>query len=93
MNLQVLPRRVSHGYLASGERQDRTEPALVQKSGHVDDDINIPALDVFYGMDGRKRHCIKKCWIGNREEDAADLRGNELNELLEMMTALSTISR
>ena len=55
----------------------------------MDDDTNICELDVFFGMDGRKRHCIKKCWTGNREEDAADLRGTELNESSEIMTALN----
>ena len=32
-------------YPASGERQDRPGPVLVQKSGHVDDDVQISALD------------------------------------------------
>ena len=47
-------------YSASGERQDRTEPTLVQKSGYVDDGIHISALDVFYEMDGRKSRYIKE---------------------------------
>ena len=41
-------------YLASGETQDRPGSVLVQKSGHVDDDVPICALDAFYEMDGRK---------------------------------------
>ena len=42
-------------YPASGETRDRPEPVLVQ--GHVDDDMQISALDVFYEMDGREcRH-------------------------------------
>ena len=32
-------------YLASGETQDRLGSVLVQKSGHVDDDLQISALD------------------------------------------------
>ena len=39
---------VSLEYLASGEGQDRTEPVLVQSSGHADDDGQISALDVFF---------------------------------------------
>ena len=35
-------------------------PVLVQKSGHVDDDMHISALDVFHEMDGRKRRYIKE---------------------------------
>ena len=35
-------------YPASGEKQDRPEAVLVQKSGHVDDDVQISALDVFH---------------------------------------------
>ena len=36
----------------------------MQKSGHVDDDVQIPALDAFYEMDGRKTVTSEKCWIG-----------------------------
>ena len=32
--------------------QDRPGSVLVQKSGHVDDDVQIYALDAFYEMDG-----------------------------------------
>ena len=60
---------VSRKYPASGERQDRLEPARVPISGHVDDDIQISALDAFYGMDGRRSRYI-------RGEDARDLRRN-----------------
>ena len=38
-------------YLASGETQDRPSSVLVQKSGHVDDDAQMSALDVLYEMD------------------------------------------
>ena len=38
-------------------RQDRPGSVLVQTSGHVDDDVQISALDAFCEMDGRKsRH-------------------------------------
>ena len=37
---------VSLEYSASGEKEDRPEPLHVQNSGHVDDDIQISALDV-----------------------------------------------
>ena len=38
----------------------------MQNSGHVDDDIEISALDVFYEMDGRESRVVTswKCWIG-----------------------------
>ena len=39
-------------YPATGERQDRTVPVFVQNSGHVDDDIQISGLYVFYEMNG-----------------------------------------
>ena len=38
-------------YLASGETQSRLGSVLVQKSGHVGDDVQISALDAFYEMD------------------------------------------
>ena len=45
---------------ASGEKQDRPEPVLVQNSGHIDDDIQICALDAFYETDGRESRSIKE---------------------------------
>ena len=41
---------VSLEYLASGEKQLRPEPVLVQNSGRLDDDIQLAALDVFYDL-------------------------------------------
>ena len=69
------------GYPASGETQDWPGSVLVQKSGHVDDDVQISALDAFHEMDGRK-----SCYIGEvldwyRGEDARYLKRSELNEL------------
>ena len=51
---------VSLEYPASGEKQDRPEPVLVQNPGRVDDDKSIPALDVYYEIDGRKSRYIKE---------------------------------
>ena len=45
-------------YPASGETQSRRGSVLVQKSGHVDDDVQISALDAFYEIDGRKSRYI-----------------------------------
>ena len=36
----------------------------MQKSGHVDDDVQISALDAFYEVDGRKsRHIGEMNWL------------------------------
>ena len=59
-------------YPASGGPQDRPGSVFVQKSGHVDDDVQISALDAFYEMDGRKSRYIGEvldCYGG---EDAGD---------------------
>ena len=45
-------------YFASGETPDRPGSVLVQKSGHVDDDVHISALDASFEMDGRKNRYI-----------------------------------
>ena len=45
-------------YPAIGETQDRPGSVLVQKSGHVDDDVQISAFDADYEMDGQKSRCI-----------------------------------
>ena len=76
---------------ASGEKQDRSEPLLVQNSGHVDDDIQISALDVSYEMDGRRSRSIKEVpdWYG--EKDARGLRRSELNESVESMACLNAL--
>ena len=47
-------------YLASGETRERLGSVLVQKSGHVDDDVHIFALDALYEMYGRKSRHIKE---------------------------------
>ena len=45
---------VAQDFPSSGETQDWPGSVLVQKSSHVDDDVQISALDAFYEMDGRK---------------------------------------
>ena len=57
-------------HLASGETQDRPGSVLVQKSSHVDDDVQISALDAFYEMDGRKGRYIGDALEWYRGEDA-----------------------
>ena len=63
----------------------------MQNSGHVDDDMQISVLDVFYAMDGRRSRDIKDVMDWYREEDARHLRRNKLNELVENMTALNSL--
>ena len=58
-------------YPASGETQDRPGSVLVQKSGHVDDDVRISA---FYEIDGRKSRYIGEVLDWYRGEDAGDLK-------------------
>ena len=84
--MHVLPK-----YPASGGKQDRSEPVLVQNSGHVNDDIQISALDVFCEMDGRESRCIKEVLDWYRDEDAGDLSRSELNELVESTTSLNAL--
>ena len=62
---------------ASGETQSRPGSVHVQKSGHVDDDIQISALDAFYEMDGRKSRYIGEVLEWYRGEDAGDLKRSE----------------
>ena len=47
-------------YPASGETQSRPGSVLVQTSGHVDDDVQISALDAFYEKDGRRSRYIEE---------------------------------
>ena len=64
---------------------------LVQKSGHVDDDIQISALDAFHGKDGRKSRYVGEVFERYRGEDAGDLKKSELNELVENLTCLNAL--
>ena len=81
---------VSLDYPASGDKQHRQGPELVLISGHVDDGIQISALDVSNEMDGRKSY-IKEVLDWCREEDAGDLRRSELSEVVETMTCLNAL--
>ena len=63
---------VAPEYPASDETQDRLGYVLVQKSGHVDDDVQISALDAFYEMDGGKSRYIGEVLDWFRGEDAGD---------------------
>ena len=65
---------------ASGETQSRPGSVLVQTSGHVDDDVQISALEAFYEMDGRKSRYIGEVLEWYRGADAGDLKRSELNE-------------
>ena len=78
-------------YPASGETQGRPGSVLVQKSGHVVDDVQISALDPFYEMDGRKSRYIGEVLEWYRGADAGDLKRSELNELLENLTSLNAL--
>ena len=80
---------VAMEYPVSGETQDRPESVLVQTSGHVDDDVQISALDVFYEMDGRRSRYIGEVLDWYRGEDAGDFKRSELNELVENLTCLN----
>ena len=77
---------VTPEYLASGETQSRRGSVLVQKSGRVDEDMRISAMDPFYGKDGRKSRYIGEVLEWYREEDAGDLKRSESNELVVNLT-------
>ena len=72
--------------------KDRPGSVLLQKSGRVDDDVQISALDLFYEMDGRKCRYIRQVldWYGG--EDAGDLKRSESNDLVENMTCLNALA-
>ena len=74
------------------KHKSRPDSVVVQKSGHVDEDVQISALDVFYEMYGRKRRYIKEVLAWYRGEDAGDLKGSELNELVENVTCLNALA-
>ena len=80
-------------YPASGETPSRPVSALVQKSGHVDDDVQISALDAFYEMYGRKSRYIGDVLEWYRGEDAGDLKRSAFNELVENLTCLNALEK
>ena len=73
------------------KKQGGLDPLRVQKSGHVDDDIQISALDVVYEIDGRRSRHISEVLDWYREEDAGDLKRSELNEFVENMACLTAL--
>ena len=77
------------------ETENLTESSnpLVQKSGHVDDDVQISALDVFYEKDERDNRCIGKVLERYRGKDAGDLKRSELDELVGNWTCLNALGR
>ena len=64
-------------YTGSGETQDRSGSVLVQKSGHVDHDLQISAPDPFYEMDGRKSRYTGEVLDWYPGEDAGDFKRSE----------------
>ena len=71
---------VAQEYQVSCENKVGWGPYLVQKSGRVDDDMRITALDAFYGKDGRRSRYIGEVLDRYRGEDAGDLKRIELVE-------------
>ena len=71
--------------------QSRPGSVFVQKSGHVDDDEQISALDAFHEMDGRKSRYIGEVLNWYRAEGAGGLKRSEVNELVENLTCLNTL--
>ena len=65
---------------------------LCAEVGHVDDDVQISALDAFYEMDGRKSRYIGEVLDWYRREDARDLKRSELNELVQNKTCLNALA-
>ena len=65
----------------------------MQKSGHVDDDVQTSALDPSDEMDGRKSRYIGKALERHRGEDAGDLKRSKSNELVENWTCLNALER
>ena len=76
-------------YPASGETQDRPGTVLVQKSGLVDDDVQISALDAFCEMDGRQSRYIGEVLERYRDEDAGDPKRSESDESVGNLTCLN----
>ena len=79
---------VAQEYPVSCEIQSRPGSVLVRKSGRVDDDMRITALDAFYEMDGRKSRYIGEVLDRHRGEDAGDLKRIELVEKLTYLNVL-----
>ena len=86
MKLQIHRRRLPRMCLLNIVR------VVINKIGRSPCLCRISALDVFCEMDGRESRYIKEVLDWYRDEDAGDLRRSELNELLERMTYLKSLS-
>ena len=78
---------------ASCETQSRPRSVLVQNSGHVNDDVQISALDVFCEKDERENRCIGDVLEWYRGKDARDLERIELNVFVEKWRYLNDPGR
>ena len=65
----------------------------MQKSGHVDDDVQISALDAIYEKDGRRSRNIGEVLERYRGEDAGDLERIELDVMDEKSWKLGKVTR
>ena len=65
----------------------------MQKSGHVDDDVQISALDAFHEKDGRRSRNIGEVLELYRGEDAGDLERIELDALVGNWVCLNVLER
>ena len=74
----------------SGEIQSWPWSVLVQKSGRVDDDVQLSALDAFHEKDGRRSRYIGDVLEWYRGEDAGDLKRIEL---VEKWTSLNVLEK
>ena len=81
---------VAQEYLVSCEIQSRPGSVLLHKSGCVDDDMRITALDAFHGKDGRRSRHIGEVLERYRGEDAGDLKRIELIEKWTCLNVLLT---
>ena len=62
----------------------------MQKSGHIDDGVQISALDAIYGEDGRRSRCIGEVLEWYRGEDAGN---SKRIELVENWTCLNVLEK
>ena len=63
---------VSLEYPASGKKQDRPEPVLVQNSGHVDYDMQIFALDLREGWTRESLHQKRVGSVSGSQENVME---------------------
>ena len=80
-------------HLVRDETPSRPGSVLVQKSGHVGDDVHTSALDAFYEKDGRRSRYIGEVLERYRGEDAGDLKRSALDELVENWTSLNVLEK